>query len=263
MTKARTLPGAPDDIAPDRVDVLASTARRQKRKRAPMPENLAPFTQKARARLERLPASPGVMIEPSPDGGSQITSPHDNADAWEVQIASAFGTRSVSAIKTFVGQLKDLCGTHWTGEHWKPSETELNAALAIVNDCQPRNSAQAALCAQMVAVHFMQMRMSSQALGSGIMDHRDAAIAAKLARTYAIQLDALERAQGRKQTARQTIRVRKELHQHVHYHRGGGESGAQPQGRIAAPAHQCAALPSEEPGGQVVSLPRRSGKAGV
>ena len=53
-------------------------------------------------------------------------------------------------------------------------------------------------------------------------------VAAKLARTFTLQLEALNASRKRKPAARQTITVRKETHQHVHYHddRGGSAKRA-------------------------------------
>jgi|GEM_PF-1153131 len=253
-----------DRIDPADVDVLTRRKRRPRgRKQVPMPATLKPYTAKAKARLEKMPASPGIMLEPDPDGSGTFTSPHDDLEAWEIQIYSAFGTRSTSAMRTFVYQLRALCERDWHGPEkgWAPNERELNAAVNFVNSIQPKNEAQAALAAQMLAVHWMQMRMSAQALKNGAwIDHRDAAIAGKLARTFAMQMDTLARLQGKRQTARQTIRVKKELHQHVHYHdhRGAGERDGQSHARDAAAPDERAALPSENKGGDVVPISRRS-----
>lgn len=249
------------DIDPARVDVAAAPKPKpRKRKASPMPEFLGPETERAKDRMLKRPASPGIMFEPVGKGeaiGYLATSPHDNLAAWEIQIHDAFGTRSQSTVRTFIRHLEDLCGKAWNDadQQWKPSETELNMALNFISGTRPRNEMEAALAAQMLAVHLMQMKVSAQALGSGWVDPRDAAIAGKLARTYTMQVDVFARLRGRKSPT-QSIKVRKETHVHYHDHRGAGETGQQPH-------EQRPALPSQEPGGQVVPLPRRSGKAGV
>jgi len=81
----------------------------------------------------------------------------------------------------------------------------------------------------MVAVHFMTMKVSGETLRHGWTDARNAAIAGKLARTFAQQMDTLARQRGR--VGKQTIKVRIERHEHRHVHLGEGglEKGSQAQ----------------------------------
>jgi hypothetical protein len=91
---------------------------------------------------------------------------------------------------------------------------------------------------------------------------REAAIASKLARTFAQQLDTLNKMRGKSKSTRQTIKVSKELHQHVHYHhhRGDevidGESHA-PSG--TKPVAERTALPGPDSERRVVPKPSREG----
>lgn len=258
----------PEDIDPKRLDVPTSRRKRRNRAKPGPSEALQADKPKARARALKRPLSPGIMYEPTGRGGLCATSPHSDLELWELQLADAFGTRSSSVMRAFIGQLKRLAPKVWDGgsELWKPHETELNAALAMVADTKPRNVAEAALAAQMVAVHWMQMRISAQALNHGYnVLQQEAAIASKLARTYAIQLETLARLQGKGRTTRQTIRVRKELHQHVHYHdnRGAKENDGHPHARTATIVDKCAALSGPDAVGQIVPLASRRRKAGV
>lgn len=258
---------AREDIDPKAVNV-AERKPRKRRRVAPAPSaELLAGKGKALKRARSRPLSPGVMFEPK-EQGYLITAPHSDLELWELQVADAFGTRSQSVMRTFLAQLEALVPTAWDehSERWKPHETELNAALAMVADVQPRNVREAALAAQMVAVHWMQMRLSAAALNRGgmVLD-RDAALAGKLARTFTMQLDTLERIRGKRRTAKQSIKVTKETHQHVHYHdhRGAGETGGQAHDADARPTTQLAALPGTEQSGQVLRLPSRKGQAGV
>jgi hypothetical protein len=180
-----------------------------------------------------------VALEPGPDG-YRLESPHRDLDAWEVQICDAFGTRSYSTLSIFLDQLLELCPSFRDASgDLVPSELHLNAALNIVSGVRPRNEMEAALAAQMVAVHFMTMKVASEALRNGWTDARNAAIAGKLARTFAMQTDALARLRGR--VGKQVIRVRYERHDHRHVHmEGGGENGTQGHAR-AEPATSLAA----------------------
>lgn len=250
-----------DDIDPARHDVIDQRKRRRKRKAAPMPENLKPWAEKARRQLEKMPASPGVMVEVR-DGANVFTSPHDDLAAWEVQLGSAFGTRSISTIRTFTRQLADLCEQTFDNEAgaWKPNERELNAALNIVNGIRPKNEVEAALAAQMVAVHFLTMKVAEAALRSP-WDARTASSAGKLARTFAMQSDALLRLKGKRRFSSQKIKVshEKHVHHHQHVHLAGGVfgNGGQPHAAMGDGSVENvrgAALPSEDPGGVILPL---------
>lgn len=254
---------ASEDIDPKAVDVIEQKRRTRRRKVPSPPAQVAAGKDRALKRAMARPLSPGVMFEPNGEG-YKVTSPHSDLELWELQLADAFGTRSLSIMRTFLGQLKALVPRAFDEANglWKPHETELNAALAMVADVQPRNVREAALAAQMVAVHWMQMRLSAAALNNGgmVMD-RDAALASKLARTFTMQLDTLDRIRGKRRTAKQSIKVTKESHQHVHYyaHGGAGETNGQVHDADARPTAQCNALPSPEQSGQVVRLSRRQG----
>ncbi|HUD92039.1 hypothetical protein [Sphingobium sp.] len=251
------------DIDPGNLNVNPTPKRKRKIRSRPEPlQGVKDAQPAALARQKKRPASPGVMLEPAGEYGWQITSPHNDPDLWELQIADTFGTRSTSIYRTFMRDLKRLAGQSWDEDtqRWKADETELNAALAMVADVKPRTSMEAALAAQMVAVHWMQMRLSRDALNrGGMIMEKDAAIAGKLARTFTMQIQALQGMKGRKRSTSQKITVRKELHQHVHYHhdRGAGEAPAQTHAQAAARAGELPALPCQDESGRVVSLASR------
>ena len=182
-------------------------------------------------------------------------------------LGEAFGTRSKAVITLFLRQLEALCSLeNWdeAAKQWRLDENEFSAALAMVNAIKPRNEMEAALAAQMVSVHLMQMKCAARAI---LFEHdtQTAAVAAKLARTFVMQTQALQSLRGRSKTARQSIKVTKELHQHVHYHddRGIGGSDRQPHGRTATALDQRTPVPSTEPRGEVVLLPSRQREAGM
>jgi hypothetical protein len=199
---------------------------------------LRSFIDEARERHRKRPASPGVRIERSAKG-YQLASPHRDLEAWAVQICDSFGTRSYSTFSVFLDQLSQLCeSVRDEAGNLTPSELELNAALNIVSGVRPRNEMEAALAAQMVAVHFMTMKVSSDALRRGWTDARTAAVAGKLARTFAQQSDTLARMRGR--TGKQVIKVRYERHDHRHVHivEGGAKNGTQGQAPALAAARR-------------------------
>ena len=77
----------------------------------------------------------------------------------------------------------------------------------------------------MCAIHLMTMKMAAQGIAHGYVNPRDAAITGKLARTFAQQMDTLNRVRGK--VGKQSIKVRYERHGHRHVHvgEGGPEKG--------------------------------------
>lgn len=258
------------DIDPAKATVDAKRKRRRKLRNRPDPHPAVKAGEaKALAALERMPINPGVMLEPASDDEDWHYTPlHNDGDLFEKQLAVALGSRSTAVIHTFMSDLRRLCGTAWDADlkRWKADETELNAALGMVADWQPENAAQAALAAQMVAVHWMTMRLSSQALNNGAMVmERDANQAGKLARTYAMLCETMQKLKGNKRTAKQSFSIKRESHhhQHIHVHREGGgeENVGQPQEARAATIEGRASLQGPLQGnGAVVPFPSGEGQ---
>jgi len=199
-----------------------------------MPEILRNLGTKAIERLERRSATPEIAVTYE-DGGWTFDSPYreEDLDAWEALLFDAFATRSIAAFHVFTNQLARLCSTDWHAEQgtWMPNSWELRAAVQTVRSLKPRNEAEACLAAQMVAVHLMQMKLSAQVLSTSYPEPRTCAIAAKLARTYALQLETMAKLKGR--GTRQRITVRKfsqHEHKHIHLHQGASKNGNQPHG---------------------------------
>jgi hypothetical protein len=204
------------------------------------------------------------MLVPNEDGGEAWSCPHTDAKLWALQLADAFGTRSVAVVSTFLAQLQSLLGQgKWDDGlgRWRYDEDEFSAILAMISSIRPRNEMEAALAAQMVAVHLMQIKLSAQALTLG-MDEKSVALAGKLARTFAMQAQSLQALRGKSKTTRQNIKVSKELHQHVHYHTPGGgqQITGQPLGAGALQPEKCPALQGQKPRRQDVRLSSRERK---
>ncbi len=257
------------DLNLRRIDAGTPLKRRRKdRKKPHPPENLKAGKAAARAFADTLPVMPGVVTEARGRGPSetwQVQSPHNDEELWTLQLVQAFGTRSRALLETFLVQLAKLCPEAWDDREraWKVDETEWNALLALVADHQPENSAQAALAAQMAATHMLMLRLSAQALNRGhTVYHHDAALASKLARTFAIQCQAMQALKGKARTATQSIHVHKETHQHVHHHGGGGDFGRQSHGPAESgrTIEAGEAVWSEEPCRQSLPSPCREGQ---
>lgn len=226
--------GDPDAVDP-RTGDIPTRKRRRRRVRTPVPENQRPLIDEARQRNMARPLQPGIMVEPTARGYT-FRAPHDDWEAWDVLLADALGTRSEAVMRTFTRQLASLCDAAWKDEagpegSWVPGETELNALLALVSGMRPTNEMQAALAAQMCAVHLMQMRVAAYGLqGSrhGWIDPRTISSATRLAHTFARQAEALHFVQGGK-SSRQDIHVHYHDERHVHLGGGPAQIGGQPQ----------------------------------
>ena len=250
-------------VDPASLDITAKPKRRRRARNRPKPApELDRWAVGAEARALSRPYPPGIILEPARFDKEHWTPPHNDPDLWGLQLADAFGTRSRAVISTFLAQLATLCEeSHWDEEakQWRLDENEYSAALAMVNSIKPRNEMEAALAAQMVAIHLLQMKVAARAIKFDY-DTKMVAVAGKLARTFAIQLETLQRLRGRQKTTRQSIKVTKELHQHVHYHRGVEETDGQAQATRARQSEELPALPSPDEGGQVVPFARRGRK---
>jgi hypothetical protein len=217
-----------------------------------MPQVFKELGEKAIRRHERRSATPALKLELS--GGKWWFGSPFNSDAddqWTALMFDAFATRSQATFRTFMIQLAELCSSDWDKEAdaWHPNEDELMAAVQVVRSVRPRNEAQACLAAQMVAVHLMQMKLSAKALNGGYPEPRSCAIAGKLARTYAMQLETMAKLKGK--GTRQRITVRKTStheHKHIHLHQGDIENGDQPHGPRGARAAEIKTIGEPENG---------------
>lgn len=268
------MPRPSSDIDLRRIDAAKPRKRpRKDRKKPDPPENLKAGRAAARAFADTLPLHPGVISEGRRNkrGASTswlVGSPHNDESLWILQLVEALGTRSNALIGSFLEQLAALCPEVWDEDYQelKIDEGEWNAVLALVADHQPENSAQAALAAQMAATHLLTMRLSAQALNRGHMIYKDdAALASKLARTFAIQCEAMQALKGKSRTANQSIHVHKETHQHVHHHGGGGDFGRQSHGpaESSRTIEASEAVWSEEPRRDALPSPSRAGERAV
>ena len=245
------------------LDAAAKPKRKRRARNRPDPApELVAGRSKAQARAHARPLPPGIILEPAGFDKEHWTSPHSDADLWELQLADALGTRSRAVIITFLAQLRALCGeSHFDDDakQWRLDENEMSAALAMVNTIKSRDEIEAALAAQMVAIHILTMKTAARAIKYDY-DTRTAAVAAKLARTFAMQIEALRANRTKRTTARQSIKVRKDTHQHIHYHRGDEGNGSQAHGRAASVVDERTALPGPDPSGRIVPLPSRKGQ---
>lgn len=258
--------------------VPAVKRRRKGADKPAMPAALEPIAAKAKARHRKRHANPGVVIEVEKlsTDAYVIASPHRDHDSWLAMLCEALGTRSEATAKVFAHQLTKLCSQNWHpepdgGGEWCPDETELNMILNFVAGVKPRNEMQAALAAQMCAIHMLTMKAAGVALeGYSFLDPRTTAITGKLAKTFALQMDTMAKLQGKKTTRQKiTVKYERHEHQHVHFEGGGPENGGRALepcdsrnsgNKQAGPDEGCPALPGPDAPGVVVPMPRQQGQ---
>jgi hypothetical protein len=258
--------GAGGDIDPKKVDVADSKPRAVRDRPDPKPE-LVRWAVDAKARLKDRPIPPGAVLEPAGIDREYLTAPHADQDLWDLQLAEAFGTRSYAVIDFFLAQLREVCsGNIWDAEagQWRMNETEFNAVLALVNAHKPKTETQAMMAAHLVALHLLSMKVTARGIQHP-HDERTVTNAAKLANATANLTATMHVLKGKRPTARQTIKVKKETHYHAHRHDhhtpagGASRTDGQPHERNGGDRGEVIdhspALPCTDAGRNVVPLP--------
>jgi hypothetical protein len=102
----------------------------------------------------------------------------------------AIGTVSVDFVKGLLGQLANA-----GSQGCQVDEDGLNFMLSVVKGIKPKDQLEAMLAAQMAAIHTATMTFARRLARVEIIAQQDSAERAlnKLARTYAMQMEALKR----------------------------------------------------------------------
>jgi hypothetical protein len=230
----------------------------------PMPDRLRPLAQAAIARHQKRPAAPDVVSQPDHGVYDHLTCPYrdDDQELWVALILECFGTRVADVGQAFMRQLYALCPeVLYNGESQRrPDEETLRQALEIVYSLRPRTAAEAALAAQMVALHLTAMKVGHSIGQRSYTDSRTIASLALVAKTYGSLLNILNDRKGKRST-RQTIKVVND--KHVHFHderhvhlrgRGDGKSGGQSHDTHRPRARATPALPGENASGRDLQI---------
>jgi hypothetical protein len=103
---------------------------------------------------------------------------------------AGLGTNDLNFFNGLIGQLVDA-GT----KNGRPAEDQVNFMLSVIKGVEPRDQTEAMMAAQMAAVHMQTMAFARKLAHAQYIDQQDSAERAfnKLARTFAVQVDALKR----------------------------------------------------------------------
>jgi hypothetical protein len=132
--------------------------------------------------------------------------PHTDGEGWLARAKVAFGTVSAAFVEAEIGRLLNALRSRTST---LPLETEVNAALAVIEGLQPRNEAEAMLACQMALAHVTAVELLARLsrMDPGLSpDQAQAAgtVAAKLMRTVAGHYEVLTKA---RKPAVQVVRV--------------------------------------------------------
>jgi hypothetical protein len=138
--------------------------------------------------------------------------------------------------------------------------------LGIIQSLNPKTTAQAALAAQLVALHLHQMKLAAGISSYSMSDPRTVATMARVTRAFGEGLLTMQQLQGKVRKSKQVIRVENHHHHHQHIHCEGG--GPNIGGRADATVHggeiiSSAALPGPDKTGQPLRSASRKRQAGV
>ncbi len=141
------------------------------------------------ARREETPPAPRMKILQK-GGAPQISPDHPEPALGHVLLMEALGITELDFLDGFLGQLANA-GTQGP----KVDERGLNFMLAMVKGVEPKDQVEAMLAAQMAAVHMATMTFARRLAHVDNIPQQDAAERAfnKLARTFAVQVEALKR----------------------------------------------------------------------
>ena len=122
--------------------------------------------------------------------GTVISLDHPDALIGSALLAEALGTMDGDFVKGLLTQLGNA-----TSQDQRPNESAFNFLLSVIKGAKPKDQFEAMLAAQMAAVHTATMRFTRQLANVETIEQRDSAERAlnKLARTFAMQMEALKR----------------------------------------------------------------------
>jgi len=147
-----------------------------------------------------LPTVPELQFDPQ-KSSSRIRE-GDNPTLQTTRLLRTLATQSQPLVNARLG---DIVNFHHKTNGGKCAETDVNAHLAFVAGCQPKDPAQAALAVQMHATHEAAMRALAMIGQQTMVDQISSLgnLSTKLLNVYARQAEALAKLQrGAEQTVR-------------------------------------------------------------
>jgi hypothetical protein len=122
--------------------------------------------------------------------GIAISLDHLDVFTGSVLLAEALGTVDIDFVKGLLSQLVNA-----TSQDQRPNESAINFLLSVIKGIKPNDQLEAMLAAQMAAIHTATMTFTRRLANVDTIERQDSAERAlnKLARTFAMQMEALKR----------------------------------------------------------------------
>jgi len=129
--------------------------------------------------------TPRVKVE-----GTVLSLDHANPIFGQAQLMAAFATGEIDFFRQILSQLGSV-----SVRDGKTHEGDLNFMVSVIKGIQPRDQLETMLAAQMAIVHSLTMDMAGRLKNSFTLAQQDITERAlnKLARTFAVQVEALKR----------------------------------------------------------------------
>ena len=122
--------------------------------------------------------------------GIAISLDHPDELIGTALLTEALGTVDGDFVTGLLTQLSNA-----TSQDQRPNETAINFLLSVIKGAKPKDQFEAMLAAQMAAIHTATMTFTRQLANAETIAQQDSAERAlnKLARTFAMQMEALKR----------------------------------------------------------------------
>jgi hypothetical protein len=141
------------------------------------------------AQKATAPAAPRIKVSAG-EKATVISLDHPDELVGLALLTQALGTVD----RDFVSGLLTQLGSA-SSQDKRPDETAINFLLSVIKGGKPKDQFEAILAAQMAAIHTATMTFARRLANVETIQHQDSAEPAlnKLARTYAMQMEALKR----------------------------------------------------------------------
>ena len=164
---------------------------------------------------------------------TKIGPPHTDDLGWVAHMHQTFGTGSHDFMSRGIGALRYTGMDRGTQNGAEGAEASINAGLAIMAAVAPENEMEAALGLQMAGCHTLAIEMLGRARHTDRTDHIQlyGAMAVKLQRTFAAQLETLAKIRTKGKQVVEVIHIHKHIHAapgsqvvvgDIHHEGGGG-----------------------------------------
>jgi hypothetical protein len=141
-------------------------------------------------KLFARPANPAPRLKLLNKEGPKLSPDHPDEAIGSLLLMEALGTADLDFVNSLINQLANA-----GSQGRQIDEDNLNFMLSVVKGIQPRDQLEAMLAAQMAAVHVATMTSARRLAHVENIPQQDSAERTfnKLARTFAVQMEALKR----------------------------------------------------------------------